>query len=498
MNNTFSYSPPGAAEFTVPQEFHPPIEVVELDFDKIKYEIAGYNGEGFENIEKVEDLTLVEYLQRLKADRGRYLGNIVHQGIRDHRGMADHIAGLGEYDRELELIVESGRLISSIGKVLNNKDRLTKIADKIRTKISEGESLAKAVDDCLYTEFQAGADTLQGITDALAVHASTNYIIDIHYGGETGNESFVIFPEKVVLKDKIFFGRAVDTDYSRATQYNDVYLWPQKEVPNELKINGAMLFLPRENQVDKNTGSIYDVVNEKAVLDTEKIDKEDLGLTADKENILANAEAGDREVLKKLLLKILETGRHSDMGYAFQAFFDPNVFKPEFLQGFKDRVKQFGLSPDVLDKIFARNNNIQLVKDFFQKYSNHYSNLADSSHGSFYKRPEKTILSKDYYHQFICKRLKDVKVVSISTDKQNIVEYRGVNEKGEQEIIRVVFFSNPDPNKAIEGFYDDISIDFDQTILGEDGVGSVDYNNVSYRHEYDLLKQKLVELVTGI
>ncbi|GEM_PF-6019732 len=89
MNDILSYSPPGAAEFQAPRDFSSPVEVVELDFDKIKHEVADYCGEGFEDVESVENLTLVEYLQRLKADRGRYLGNIIHQGVRDHRGIND-------------------------------------------------------------------------------------------------------------------------------------------------------------------------------------------------------------------------------------------------------------------------------------------------------------------------------------------------------------------------------------------------------------------------
>jgi len=497
MNDTLYHLPTGAAEFKAPRDFHPPVEMVELDFDKIKHEVADYSGKGFENVEKVENLTLVEYLQRLKADRGRYLGNIVHQGVRDHRGMDDHVVGLGEYDRELELIIKSGSLISSVGKVLKNEQKIAQIADEIRMKVIAGVPLEAAVDDCLYTKYQAGADTLQGVSDALAVHASTNFIIDAHYGAETGNESFIIFPEKVVLKDKVFFGRAVDTSKSRTTQHNDVYLWPQKEVPNELKINGAILFLPRDNKVDKNTGSTYDVVNEKAVIDTEKIDDHDADLVAAKENILTRAQPEDADVLKKILLKILETKRYSEISFAFQAFFDPSVFKPEFLQGFKDKIKEIGFDPDELDKLFIRNNNLQLVGDFFQRHSNHYNNLASSNHGLFYKRPEHTVLSKDYYNRFICERLKDVKVVSVSAGKQDIVEYRGINDAGEEEVIRVVFYSDHDPNQAIEGFYNDLSIDFDQTILGQDGVGSVDYGDVSYRYEYNKLRHRLVELVNS-
>ncbi len=557
-------------------------ETTELNFDQVFEAVDGYKGKGFEEIENVENLGLVEYLQRLKADRGRYLGNIVHQGVRDHHGMAEHSVGLGEYDCELELIIKSGGLISTIGKALKNEGELKKAAAEIRKSVADGALVSEAIDDYIYRQHEAGAaHDMQGLTDDLAVHMSTNYIIDVHYGAETGNECFIVLPEKVGLKDKIFFGKAQDSG-SRHTQYNDVYIWPSKDESNDLKINGTLLFLPRDNQVDVRTGSTYEVVGDKVVVDTQKIDRvsdnigkikelkpdwvmskdeggfspsfEELlkrgyikldskniyqvttagqsnigqdfwgqfdqyikavveaGITdiqtferffshypesvnSEKEKILSAVDPKDREFLEQILNQVLKTSRSEDLRYGFESIFNPSQFKKEYLPKFREVVRKKGIDPEKLEEILKRNNILQLAERYFSRYTNYYQSLADKSYGIFYKKPENKVRSKDYYHNFICQRLKDVKITTVQAGKQDIVEYRGVNEKGEAEVVRVVFYSAKDPNTAVEGFYYDMSIKFDSTILGENGVGNTDYAGVKYSHDVDLLKSKLLTMV---
>lgn len=558
----------------------PNVEV--LDFDVVKKEVGNYQGEGFEKVEKVEDLTLAEYLQRLKADQGRYLGNIVHQGVRDHLGMEEHSTGLGEYDRELELIIESGGLISAIEKTLKNQEKLNQAAIEVRKKIADGLTIEEALNQYLFETYQADRDELQGMTDDLAIHVSTNYIVDSAYGAETGNESFIIFPERVGLKGKIFFGRSSDTHVSRETQYNDVYIWPENEEPNEMGINGAIIFLPRDNQVGKKTGSTYEVENGKAVLDIEQIerlfanagkivelrppvwmrtksgenivvsfeellknhfievdsihgyrvtysgkevmdqkfwDKFDLyikaileagfsdvqrfdaeiyrypiNLASERDQILTGANEQDVEVIKRLLDTFLSTVNTSDIGKGFEAFLNPKDIKISEMPRIKEFVRQAGFDPVQLEEVFARNNK-EAIFSFFQKYLNIYKALVHSSHGNLYKRPAEAVKSKDYYDKLIRERLTDVKVTITTSDRQDIVEYRGINKLGKSEVLRVVFYSSHNPNKAVEGLYHDLKVNFDSTILGQNGVDNVNFSDVQYHHDLDRLKEKISEKV---
>jgi hypothetical protein len=289
-------------------------------------------------------------------------------------------------------------------------------------------------------------------------------------------------------------------------------LWPKQEKENRLDINGALLFLSRDNQVGKETGSIYEVKGGQAVLDYEKMDKLSVDTKAIqlnknlnwflsrcdylkiKDQILSEIGEQDRTFLADLLKKLLETERVSEIGMAFMAILDPEQFKKEFLSVEEDRMRGFGVDVERLRKILDNDSTRLAVKDFFERYSDLYTSLANSGKGLFYKTAEQPVLSKNYYDNFIRQRLDGVQMTTVKSDKQDIVEYRGVNKEGQKEVLRVVYYRAHDPNEAIQEFYDDFEVDFDKTILGEGGKGSTSFTEVDFRYDYNRLKQKLVEM----
>ncbi len=516
----------------------------ELDLDTVKDSVENYTGEGFSERSQ-EKAELTEYLQRLGKDKGRYFGNIVHQGVRDHFGKSDHSSGLGEYANEIHNLVEDGALKSKMRRVQNDPAFLAEAKRKIAQIMeTEGSTVEEAFERFAHAEFIAGRDDWQQLTDALGVHTSSNAILDTYYGTEDENESFVILPENLALVDRAYWSRGIDTDYSRDTIYNDAYLWPQKGEPSEIALDGGLIFVPRDNLVDAESGSRYEVQNGNAVLDIEKIEtvltkiseiettdyreqsiqiekiiKEIIGekkahrvtrelshldkLIPEKEAIENMSSPEELTEVKNYLMAILtiKNRYNGPMGMALEYFSKPEELKEGYRHIPKETLAANGFNTDILEQVFSDPNKKAAIEKFINRYFQKYKEIATSTDGAFYRTAKNVIPAKKHYEEIFLKKFKNPKIREIKVENQDIVEYRGQDESGNEKVLRVVFYTNPDPNQAVRTFYKDIGIQFNDRLI-DDTSDEADkatrdtkrttYEDVKYRYDYEQLRTNIL------
>ncbi|MFA6917486.1 MAG: hypothetical protein WC285_01445 [Candidatus Gracilibacteria bacterium] len=557
-----------------------------LAIEAIREQVASYKGESFTETSQ-EKAPLVEFLQRLKASKGHYFGNIVHQGIRDHSAMGEHSGNEGEYSNEMEQIIESAHMKSEIRRLIEDEKALLKACEKIR-EIQEKESCntQSAIERFIFLNFITGGESWQQLTDSLAIHFSSNHILDNYYGTETGNECFVLIPEDLTLQTRQYWSRGhIQEDLD--TQYNDVYIWPTGENPGKISTNGALFFIPRDNQVEKSSGSTYQTDKGFAVYEIEQLDSyaknaeeiknkeknlrrllgydtyespfefltgqqyirtvrdgipvftwegekrltdpqraaiieyftfiESTGLSpqildsisssyrsvpddlySKKTELESRFTDKEKEQVSKLLeLALLHAYEYSEIGEILFYFFEIKEEHRENLSRKADqKLEELGFDIEMLKRILANNKTKKDVLDFIQSFSDIYGRIAKHSQGSFFKKAQDTTRSKDYYENFILRRLKDPKIQEIASEEHDIVEYQGINEHGEEEVIRVVYYRDKNPNAAVKKFYGDFGIEFDNRIINKTDKHAdkeTTFKDVKYDYDIRQLSQVLAE-----
>lgn len=516
-----------------------------------------YDTENFEDISKIKS-SLRNIFGFLKATNGRYMGNILHQGVRDHSTNDAHTDGSGVHRDEIYSLMKSGSLMSNVARAFDDPMYLDNASKNVAEIMKTGKTLAEAVDEFIYNE-RSGSELAgkDGSVDQLAVHFSSNSILDHVYGSETGNEAFVIFPEKSILEGRDYYSRAQDTAFSRDTIYNDVWVWPKGAESNSMHLDGALIFLPRDNQVGIKTGSLYELVDGKVVIDVKKMERvsslinecneiirnnfknkienkdseplrdvlERMGLTFDEfekigsiglphSSVVSDRLAieglfegeGLAEIKKYLYMALMDSGpRSSGIGNALIQLPQLSNIKPEFRDVIRNILRDKGFNVELLEKLFEDKKLSSMVVEFLENNINSYKNFATSTKGLFYQKAAETVDSREYHDVRIRSLFQEVTVEEFVGQSQDVVEYRGVGKDGKPKVLRVVYYTGEDPNVAIRRLYNEVGIRFDDTVVDDSNVhgaaaakarqvGPVD---VKYDHDYKRLKQRIVDHMEG-
>ena len=99
--------------------------------------------------------------------------------------------------------------------------------------------------------------------DKMAIHFATEEVADCYYGAEKGNEIFIAYPSAYIASQYYFQGKlnAGDSGY-----WNDQWVWANEE--RGIDLNTGLVFIPEEARVDRETGSRYELdENKNPVID---------------------------------------------------------------------------------------------------------------------------------------------------------------------------------------------------------------------------------------
>lgn len=247
----------------------------------------------------LSSLDIAGYIDLIRTHPTHFLTHVTRQGVRDHTG-SFHGVGLGEFHHGFENLLGNKKLQSRFSiickrdgaeaavndllefnyklkpsiilKNLGEYQKVADISDQARASISVNdgtlaisdteetdrrmtainEYAEKIVDSILSSskDAQNGAGTA---ADMLAVHMAFEDVADGQYGGETGNEIFVVVPAMHVAADHQYNEFHQFTGYSE--MWNDVWVWPKQD--EGLNIDAGIVFIPKNTAVDPKSGSRY-------------------------------------------------------------------------------------------------------------------------------------------------------------------------------------------------------------------------------------------------
>lgn len=249
-------------------------------------EMRRYCDQGFDikDMEEVfseknlSSLSLGDYLATLGRYPGDVLTHVTRQGVRDHTGMIWHTAGVGENHDGFKGILRRGKLLSTLqtekergmdlpealGACLA-RYRLPQVDDETTDKYS-----MKIREEMLYhfnraienpnEETSSIGGHFGDLFDKTSVHFGVSGVLDHLYGSEKGNECFLVFPQAMAIQTEY---QGTLFQWEPTSYHNDVGLLPKDG--EGFSIEAALIFIPKNAQVDPQTGSKYKIINGKAV-----------------------------------------------------------------------------------------------------------------------------------------------------------------------------------------------------------------------------------------
>jgi len=208
--------------------------------------------------ENLAGLPMNEYVALLRRFPQEMVTHVSRRGIRDHAMLSEHETGLGEFHDSFDQMLEAKNLQSAIGRELDQENRNTVVAGELRlnpsdTRENAEEKLRKVVEAGGWASF----------ADFSAVHFAAELVADDYYGSERGNEHFVVFPSALIAAEYDFGGHYTDLSGQQDVDRhrNDVWVWAKEQAG--MPIDAGIVFLPKDAKVNPETGSRYELTEDK-------------------------------------------------------------------------------------------------------------------------------------------------------------------------------------------------------------------------------------------
>lgn len=212
--------------------------------------------------EHLASLSIEDYALLLKRFPGEMVAHVTRQGIRDHLGHMFHTAGEGEYFDGFMKITKDGRLRAPLGVYLAEEEKDKAIEQFLDlNRFKSNEEATEYLDK--FTKVQQGDPG--SYVDRMAIHFATEEVADAYYGSEKGNEIFITYPSAHVASQYYF---NADLKSGGGGYWNDQWVWANEE--RGMDLNAGLVFIPEAAQVDKTTGSRYELDENKNPIKNEE------------------------------------------------------------------------------------------------------------------------------------------------------------------------------------------------------------------------------------
>lgn len=329
---------------------------------------------------------------------GGFVTHVTRQGIRDHAGMSEHTAGIGQYSDGFMQILKDGRLRSPLGIALVAKEKEKAIAKFLQLEqYQTQEEALDALETFLDQKLQHKSGSFQ---DRSAIHVATGEVLDALYGSETENEIYILFPSYYI-----------ESQYPRSNvrlvggKMNDQRVWANEE--RGMDINVGVVYIPAEARVDPETGSRYQIdKNKNPIIDLEKRNK-----------FRAFVDATDFEEFADQLLKVW----HSIPSHGESL---------EKLKPFRQKLINNGITELELQECFLENPTKILYTLVDKKNKKNQEDLYSSvddilmKRGILFREPQKTVSSQEFWEAYFAK--------NPSQKPSKIVYYKKTHMGGER------------------------------------------------------------------
>lgn len=356
--------------------------------ERAKYADTDYSDEDIKNnfeIEKLKELSLEDFILLLRRFGSDMVTHVTRQGIRDHTGMMEHSAGVGQSADGFKEMLKTRDIKYILELRVLGREKEKALAEFFELHKKTKEEAVNDLNDFTDPKNQHFAGRF---LDRHGPHFAVKYVADAFYGSESGNEIFVAYPSHVIANN--FFHRNSPYEYEQATNYNDVWVYMKEN--EHMSIDAGIVFIKEDAQVDPKNGSIYEI-------DEQGLASEDLELQEKVYNIASD------EVFENIYSSFGEELGHISTG--------PNATEEDIkkLEEIKILVKgileEKGYDDDKLVDIFSNYDFLNRLK--IEKEKNNKEDIFSTISfrlqklGILYKKAKTTISSQDYWEDYFSK-----------------------------------------------------------------------------------------------
>lgn len=213
--------------------------------------------------ENLSNLPTEEYIELWRHLNPFYVTHATRQGVRDHAGMMYHTAGTGAFQNGGKKVFKDDKMLRSPAEVTYGlppdftEEDVSEVLDELvfSSKDFEGWSPQQILRNLPFNFTLASAKPW---ADKQAIHFAQHTVLSELYGGESNNEIFFVFPTDVIASQCRFGGhmhrQLTTAQVSSERKWNDLFVWPED---GRIPLDAGLVFLPKSQLVDKNTGSKY-------------------------------------------------------------------------------------------------------------------------------------------------------------------------------------------------------------------------------------------------
>ncbi len=181
---------------------------------------------------------------------GELVTHVTRQGVRDHLGMIHHSEGIGKYSDGFATMLQDHRLRSPLGVYMVEEKKEAAVGQFLFLDRYDSPNAAlEHLEHITHPEMQAAPGSF---ADRNAIHFAAEEVGNEYYGSEVGNEIFIAFPAAMIASQYHFNGRPTDNS---GGYWNDLWVWEHEQ--NGIPLDAGLVFIPANAQVDRNTGSRY-------------------------------------------------------------------------------------------------------------------------------------------------------------------------------------------------------------------------------------------------
>ncbi|MFT7184226.1 MAG: hypothetical protein ACI9QC_000563 [Oceanicoccus sp.] len=213
--------------------------------------------------EHLSSLNLEEYLALLLRVPARFLVHISRHGFKDRS--SHHSLSGNDFSHGFEAMLRAGEIQSvndQISKGAWTADSVAEKMESISPRDKTKQAQAHRVDQLL--NIPENPYIVSEFADGTAVHAAIDYAADWYYGGETGNQVFMIYPAAMIASEYNLTSQnhKVPDKFNVKKERldddkNDIWMIRKDNRRGTLPLEAGILFLPANAKVDPETGSCY-------------------------------------------------------------------------------------------------------------------------------------------------------------------------------------------------------------------------------------------------
>ncbi len=353
------------------------------------------------DLEKLKETSVEDYVLLLKKFGPEVVTHVTRQGVRDHFGFFEHSVGVGDAWNGFKDMTRTRDIKYNLELRVLAEGKDDSIADYFDFNNRTKEEALLAVDRFTDPDKQSFGGSY---FDFHGPHYAVQYVADKFYGGESGNEIFLIYSSHVIPAN--FFHNSDPYIENPSKAQNDV--WTYVSENQNMPLDAGIVFIREDAQVDPETGSMY-------LIDENGRGVENMGLYKSVDEIVNSNKF--TQIIDSHFTKLGQTRRGATRKED-EDFEEIRLSILEILDGDEYLADMFS-DYDFLSSMKVYKGDEMNSDSYRLAILSRMSEMGDR-----YEKPKETVSSKEYWEKYFL-------------------------ENKDQKPSKLVFYNGADPNQAL-------------------------------------------------